>query len=164
MSISKRPRPHRRSPSSKSVDKSVSKQQQLQPRDDSSHCGINLPLDSGIITSPLVSRSTKSIVVRGETKRIPLPDQKLTIEEKLTACLEALKTSYQASAPIVDDIQMPNFAGNLVQVEKFVRGTLESEGSNAGVEGESASIYVCGGPGIGTQSNAGKDENRTDVI
>jgi hypothetical protein len=85
----------------------------------------------------------------------PLPDRKATNGEKLEACLEVLKTSYQASAPVIDGLVMPHLANNLHSIEEFVRGAIDSEGSHGGAEIAGASMYVCGGPGIGTW-NAGQ--------
>jgi hypothetical protein len=112
---------------------------------------ITLPSISCIATSPLIAKASSSTsFLPGPVVQVPLPDQKQTISEKLEASLEALKTSYQASAPVYGSSSMPQYASNLEEIAKFVRVAIDSEGGYGGKEGECASIYVCGGPGVGT--------------
>ncbi|GKY99293.1 hypothetical protein MPSEU_000884400 [Mayamaea pseudoterrestris] len=111
------------------------------------------PPFSTIPTSPIVAKAYRATsILTAASEVLYLPDQKRLNGEKLEACLEVLKTSYQASSPVVDQSAMPHLANNLLVLEQFIRGAIDSEGANGGKENDGASIYVCGGPGIGKTS------------
>jgi hypothetical protein len=136
----------------KTLRKPVSRQKQDKHASVDTVAATQTMAHSSIIaTSPLVPKASRiSLTPCAAHTAVPLPDQRQTNGEKLEACLEVLKTSFQAQAPVFDtSAPKSHFATNLTKVEQFVQAVIDSEGSNSGKEGDSASLYVCGGPGIG---------------
>lgn len=83
---------------------------------------------------------------------VVLPDKAATVGEKLDACREALAQSHNGGAPTLDLPENSAYRRNMQGVMRFLKATVDSEGSNSGQEGRAASLYVCGGPGIGKTS------------
>ena len=145
-STSKRPKMNRKMPSSRSNSstKRAGAKNKMNGDLDQSH---------GVVTSPLVAKASQSVASPPVASRLEAaPDREATIGKKLEASLEVLKTSYQASAPVYNNNATPRLASNLQMVESFVRAAIESEGNYGGKQGDSACIYICGGPGIGMKT------------
>ena len=104
-------------------------------------------------TSPLTRPGNRvSVSPFDASDNASLPEFHGNDQQKLQACLDALKSSHETDRPTFSSDSNSKFTANLRAVSDFLQAAMKSQGEHGGRLGEPAALFVCGAPGTGKTS------------
>jgi len=135
------------------LNKSQTHRKSSNRNDDSSRSIQTSTLSTQLQTSPLTRPGQRiSLSPFPAANDAPLPEFNGTDDQKLRACMEALKSSHEGDRPTFSNDGNSKFTANLRAVSGFLLAAIESHGEHGGNPGEPAALFVCGAPGVGKTS------------
>lgn len=96
-------------------------------------------------------QTPKNLKIASPVKSLSLttPEKYSTVGERLRSCQRVLQVSHRCPISNVEAGQSNKFQAQVNAVEKFIMGTISSNGRHGGTANAKPILYICGSPGVG---------------